>query len=174
METFTIAEAAELTGLTKKALRHRVDRGQIHADKHGHIRHIARSELERVGLVVAQPSLRPADPAQAERIEALRTALAAAQRRVDDAERALARERALRAQAEARVSAAIAERERERERSRRLLEASPLERRRLARESDESDRSNTIFFRRVVVDDEAFSLAAESAARRDVDRGGQR
>jgi len=55
METLSIAEAAEATGLTKKALRNRVDREQIRAVLRDGIRRIPRSELERAGLSVRSP-----------------------------------------------------------------------------------------------------------------------
>ncbi len=50
METLTIAEAAEATGLTKKAIRNRVDRGQLRAVLRDGIRRIPRSELDCAGL----------------------------------------------------------------------------------------------------------------------------
>ncbi|MDQ3971073.1 MAG: helix-turn-helix domain-containing protein [Thermoproteota archaeon] len=50
METLTIAEAAEATGLTKKAIRNRVDRGQLRAVLRDGVRRIPRSELDRAGL----------------------------------------------------------------------------------------------------------------------------
>ena len=50
METLTIAEAADATGLTKKAVRNRVDRGQVRAVLRDGVRRIPRSELERAGL----------------------------------------------------------------------------------------------------------------------------
>ncbi len=59
METYTLREAAELTGLNLQALRSRVDRGQIRAVKpgRGKARRIPRSELEAVGLSVeAKPA----------------------------------------------------------------------------------------------------------------------
>lgn len=55
METLTITEAAEATGLSKKALRNRVDRGQIRAVLRDGVRRIPRSELDRVGLSVELP-----------------------------------------------------------------------------------------------------------------------
>lgn len=53
METFTIREAAEASGLTYEALRARVDRGTIRAGKRSEdaARVIPRSELQRVGLL---------------------------------------------------------------------------------------------------------------------------
>lgn len=53
METFTIAEAAAATGLTKKAMRNRVDRGQLRAVLRDGVRRIPRSELDRLGLLGA-------------------------------------------------------------------------------------------------------------------------
>lgn len=55
METLTIAEAAEATGLSKKAMRNRVDRGQVRAVLRDGVRRIPRSELERAGLAVGLP-----------------------------------------------------------------------------------------------------------------------
>ncbi len=54
METYTLREAADLTGLTYEALRSRVDRGQIRAlaPGRGRTRRIPRSELESAGLNV--------------------------------------------------------------------------------------------------------------------------
>jgi excisionase family DNA binding protein len=51
METLTIAEAAERTGLTHKAVRNRVDRGQLRAVLRDGTRRIPLSELERAGLL---------------------------------------------------------------------------------------------------------------------------
>lgn len=55
METLTITEAAEAVGISKKALRNRVDRGQLRAVLRDGVRRIPRSELERVGLAVRLP-----------------------------------------------------------------------------------------------------------------------
>jgi hypothetical protein len=52
VETYTIAEAAQVTRLTKKAIRNRVDRGQVRAVVRDGVRRIPRSELERAGLSV--------------------------------------------------------------------------------------------------------------------------
>jgi excisionase family DNA binding protein len=54
VETFTVREAAELTGLGLQALRSRVDRGQIRAVSpgRGKARRIPRAELESAGLSV--------------------------------------------------------------------------------------------------------------------------
>lgn len=55
METLTIAEAAEATGLTKKAIRNRVDRGQLKAVLRDGVRRIPLSELDRAGLATTTP-----------------------------------------------------------------------------------------------------------------------
>jgi excisionase family DNA binding protein len=48
---YTTREAANITGLTVRALRKRIERGQLQAVQHGRYWHIPRSELERVGLI---------------------------------------------------------------------------------------------------------------------------
>ncbi len=53
METLTIAQAAEATGLTKKAIRNRVDRGQLQAVLRDGVRRIPLTELDRAGLATA-------------------------------------------------------------------------------------------------------------------------
>jgi excisionase family DNA binding protein len=59
--TVTIAEAAALTGLSKTALRRRIERGSLPAVVRGGVRRIPVSELERRGLVRAA-SARADDP----------------------------------------------------------------------------------------------------------------
>lgn len=51
MESYTFAEAEELTGATRKALRNRVYRGQLESVLRSGVRRIPRSELERAGLL---------------------------------------------------------------------------------------------------------------------------
>ncbi len=51
MESYTFAQAAELSGTTPKALRNRVYRGQLESVLRGGVRRIPRSELERLGLL---------------------------------------------------------------------------------------------------------------------------
>ena len=51
METYTISEAAALSGLSQKAIRNRVDRGQLRAVKRAGVRRIPRSELRRADLL---------------------------------------------------------------------------------------------------------------------------
>lgn len=51
METYTIAEAAKATALSHKAIRNRVDRGQLRVSLRDGVRRIPASELERAGLL---------------------------------------------------------------------------------------------------------------------------
>jgi excisionase family DNA binding protein len=51
MRTFTIAEAAELSGLSRKAIARRVERGSLRSVVRNGRRRIPRSELERAGLL---------------------------------------------------------------------------------------------------------------------------
>lgn len=157
METFTISEAAEFTGLTKKAVRHRVDRGQIRAEKDGGIRRISREELARVGLVppIVEPPAERA-PELTGQVLQLKSALAALERELELSGQAFAQERDQREEAEARADRAVAEAEAERALRRRLAEAGPMERRRLLREIAEHDRAGQVFFRRVVAEDEVY------------------
>jgi excisionase family DNA binding protein len=56
VETYTLREASDLTGLSYEALRTRVDRGQIRAVKQGRgrTRRVPRAELEAAGLNVEE------------------------------------------------------------------------------------------------------------------------
>lgn len=54
VETYTINEAAGLTGLSEKSVRNRVDRGQLRVVKRDGLRRIPRSELKRAGLIREQ------------------------------------------------------------------------------------------------------------------------
>ncbi len=51
MRVYTTKEASELSGLSVRALRKRVERGQLRAVQHGRYWRIPHSELERHGLV---------------------------------------------------------------------------------------------------------------------------
>ena len=51
MRTFTIAEAAELTGLSRKAIARRVERGSLRSVVRNGRRRVPRSELVRAGLL---------------------------------------------------------------------------------------------------------------------------
>jgi excisionase family DNA binding protein len=52
--TYTISEAAELTGLTRKAITRRVERGSLRSVVRRGRRLIPRSELERAGLIAPE------------------------------------------------------------------------------------------------------------------------
>jgi excisionase family DNA binding protein len=56
----TIAEASELTGLSKRALARRIERGQLAATKSDGLRHIEARELARAGLLDPSTGRRPA------------------------------------------------------------------------------------------------------------------
>ena len=47
----TIAEAARLTGLSKEAIRSRIDRGSLRASKRAGLRRVALDELAELGLL---------------------------------------------------------------------------------------------------------------------------
>lgn len=59
VRTYTISEAAELTGLTKKAIARRVERGSIHSLVRNGRRRIPRSELLRAGLLLSEEEVEP-------------------------------------------------------------------------------------------------------------------
>jgi excisionase family DNA binding protein len=50
-ERYTIAEASEVTGLSKRALARRIERGQLPASKHGRLRYIDERDLAALGLL---------------------------------------------------------------------------------------------------------------------------
>lgn len=50
-ERYTIAEASELTGLSKRALARRIERGQLPAVKEGRLRYVTARDLGTAGLV---------------------------------------------------------------------------------------------------------------------------
>ena len=47
----TIAEAAKLTGLSKEAIRSRIERGALRASKRGGVRRVPLDELAELGLL---------------------------------------------------------------------------------------------------------------------------
>jgi excisionase family DNA binding protein len=51
-DRYTIAEASELTGLSKRALARRIERGQLPAVKEGGLRYVMGSDLAAAGLLV--------------------------------------------------------------------------------------------------------------------------
>lgn len=87
--TLSLAEAAEATGLTRKALQRRIDRGSLRSVLSGGLRRIPVDELQRAGLLGAATGVGPAPaPAlgdlldrlerQAEELGALRALVAQA------------------------------------------------------------------------------------------------
>ena len=50
-DRLTIAEASEFTGLSKRALARRIERGQLRATKDGGLRYVEPQELARAGLL---------------------------------------------------------------------------------------------------------------------------
>lgn len=64
--TYTIAEAAEATGATVKALRNRCDRGQLRFLVKNGVRRIPLSELRRAGLLETDGAALEEPPADAE------------------------------------------------------------------------------------------------------------
>jgi len=111
MKTYSISEAADLTTLSARALRARVDRGHIRAVLRDSVRRIPHSELERAGIleegspdttrVIRELTERlDAQAAELIRLRALPERVAEYRRQLD--EEALARHEAeRRAQAEA-------------------------------------------------------------------------
>ena len=51
MKTYTTQEAAELTGSSVRALRKRIERGQLRAVQHGRYWRIPHAELARLGMI---------------------------------------------------------------------------------------------------------------------------
>ena len=148
MKTYTTQEAAELTGSSVRALRKRIERGQLRAVQHRRYWRIPHIELERLGLIGPEATARGQgtgdDPAlltalereRAERqrlaqeVARLRPLTAHVERITDD----LHRERAERVAAEARAAEAMNIAEELRERERTLATASFFARRRMIRE----------------------------------------
>jgi excisionase family DNA binding protein len=63
VRTYTISEAADLTGLSRKAIARRVERGSLRSVVRSGRRRIPRSELERAGLLDGGERPRDGDPA---------------------------------------------------------------------------------------------------------------
>jgi excisionase family DNA binding protein len=59
-ERLTIAEASEVTGLSKRALARRIERGQLAATKAGGLRYIEVRALAQAGLLDPSTGRRPA------------------------------------------------------------------------------------------------------------------
>ena len=81
--TVTIAEAARLTGLSKSAIRSRIERGSLRVAKRGGVRRVPLDELAELGLLPGGEDIGDHDPLttdqlldrlerQAEQIGALR------------------------------------------------------------------------------------------------------
>ena len=146
IRVYTTQEAAQLTGSTVRALRKRIERGQLRAVQHGRYWRIPHSELERVGLLVPAEGTEGADLdaaavlASLERLRAehvqLRQEIAALRPLRDwlaAATRELQRERSERQEAEARAEAAARSLADLRERHLRMATAGFVERSRLLR-----------------------------------------
>ena len=56
---YTIAEASELTGLSKRALARRIERGQLPATKDGRLRYVQARDLADAGLLNPMTGARP-------------------------------------------------------------------------------------------------------------------
>jgi excisionase family DNA binding protein len=81
--TVTIAEAARLTGLSKSAIRSRIERGSLRTSRRGGVRRVPLDELAELGLLVGGEDVGEREPLttdqlldrlerQAEQIGALR------------------------------------------------------------------------------------------------------
>ena len=58
-DRYTIAEASDITGLSKRALARRIERGQLPATKEGRLRYIESSDLVEAGLLNPSTGTRP-------------------------------------------------------------------------------------------------------------------
>jgi excisionase family DNA binding protein len=58
-ERYTIAEASRLTGLSKRALARRIERGQLPASKDGGLRYVAARDLVAAGLMLPSTGSAP-------------------------------------------------------------------------------------------------------------------
>jgi hypothetical protein len=58
-ERYTIAEASRLTGLSKRALARRIERGQLPASKEGGLRYVAARDLVAAGLMLPSTGTGP-------------------------------------------------------------------------------------------------------------------
>jgi len=149
MKTYTTQEAAALTGSSVRALRKRIERGQLRAVQHGRYWLVPHAELERLGLVGPEGTERGQGTDDAdgvvlaelerERAERRRLAQEVARLRpltahVERITEDLHRERAERQAAEAKASEAADAAAELRERERELAEAGFFARRRMIRE----------------------------------------
>jgi excisionase family DNA binding protein len=152
MKTYSNHEAAELTGLSVRALRKRIERGQLRAVQQGRYWRIPHVELERAGLMAPLGTIEGQGTEgtgpgpefvlaelERERVERLRLTQEVARLRpltvqIERVTDDLHRERAERKAAEARATEAISRAEELRERERELATAGFFARRRLLRE----------------------------------------
>jgi len=152
MKTNTTQEAAELTGSSVRALRKRIERGQLRAVQHGRYWRVPHAELERLGLVGPEGTTRGQGTEgtgdvdvtvlaelERERAERRRLAQEVARLRpltahVERITEDLYRERAERQAAEAKASEATDAAAELRERERELAEGGFFARRRMIRE----------------------------------------
>ncbi|MGH2891569.1 MAG: helix-turn-helix domain-containing protein [Solirubrobacteraceae bacterium] len=147
MKTYTTQEAAELTGSSVRALRKRIERGQLRAVQHGRYWRIPHGELERCGLVGPEGTQRGQGTddvtilaaLERERAECRRLAQEVARLRpltahVEQITEDLLRERAERLTADARAAEATSVADELRERERQLAAGGFFARRRLLRE----------------------------------------
>jgi excisionase family DNA binding protein len=58
-DRYTIAEASRLTGLSKRALARRIERGQLPATKEGGLRYVAARDLVAAGLMLPSTGAAP-------------------------------------------------------------------------------------------------------------------
>lgn len=151
MKTYTTQEAAELTGSSVRALRKRIERGQLRAVQHGRYWKIPHAELERLGLIAPEGTERgqategtegadvvmaalERERAERERLTQELARLRPLPEQIERVTEDLHRERAERLAAEARAAEALGTAEELRAAERALAEAGFFERRRMLRE----------------------------------------
>jgi hypothetical protein len=85
VRSFTISEAAEATGLTQKALRARIEDGQVRAVlRDGVPPRIPESELKRAGLLPVRDEPDPTSVAQGAESEIVRELVAVIERQASE------------------------------------------------------------------------------------------
>jgi excisionase family DNA binding protein len=151
MRTYTTQEAAELTGSSVRALRKRIERGQLRAVQHGRYWKIPHTELERLGMIGPEGTARGQETegtngpdvmlvalererAERERLTQELARLRPLPEQIERITEDLHRERAERIAAEAKASEAMGAAEELRAAERMFVEAGFFERRRMLRE----------------------------------------
>jgi excisionase family DNA binding protein len=151
MKTYTTQEAAELTGTSVRALRKRIERGQLRAVQHGRYWKIPHAELERTGMIGPEGTPRGQETegtvgpdvvlaalererAERERLTQELARLRPLPQQIERITEDLHRERAERLAAEARASVAVSVAEELRVAEQSLAGAGFFERRRMLRE----------------------------------------